>query len=479
MDKALTAIKYIAMQLEQDAHWMRQALAQAQAAALAGEVPVGAVVVLDGEIVGRGFNQPIGRSDPTAHAEIMALRDAAARLGNYRLPGCSLYVTLEPCAMCAGAILHARLQRVVYATSDPKTGAAGSVINLFANTQLNHQTQTTLFAPANDVDATLQTACARLLSDFFRQRRSAQVQLSQQPAQAALRDDALRPCASRFANITALQALQPFSHWALLHETPHNTPHDASSNNQRPWRLHYIDTAPNQPQCPTLLLLHGYASYHLLWADTIAPLHQAGWRVLAPDLLGHGQSDQPKKPHQHTLMWHATLLQQWLQQIHVTPDPRHAMLLHDSAIQLAPHLSNTFPHYLALVPPVSCSSATCNTASPTANSNWRTHCQRRTSFDLDAFWADSPDEPSQNAWSAPYPNPGHRAALIAPLWATPPEISRHSPTDTYTNTQTDSFRSISSIYIQNGADLRRWLRHNSNTLLAHLQDTQTCTKPAV
>ena len=466
--------------LSEEHVFLQLALQQAQQASVLGEVPVGAVVVnAQGQILAQAHNRTLTDGDPSAHAEMLALRAAAQRAGNHRLQGCTLYITLEPCAMCAGAILHARLQRVVYATSDPKTGAAGSVINLFANTQLNHQTQTTLFAPANDVDATLQTACARLLSDFFRQRRSAQVQLSQQPAQAALRDDALRPCASRFANITALQALQPFSHWALLHETPHNTPHDASSNNQRPWRLHYIDTAPNQPQCPTLLLLHGYASYHLLWADTIAPLHQAGWRVLAPDLLGHGQSDQPKKPHQHTLMWHATLLQQWLQQIHVTPDPRHAMLLHDSAIQLAPHLSNTFPHYLALVPPVSCSSATCNTASPTANSNWRTHCQRRTSFDLDAFWADSPDEPSQNAWSAPYPNPGHRAALIAPLWATPPEISRHSPTDTYTNTQTDSFRSISSIYIQNGADLRRWLRHNSNTLLAHLQDTQTCTKPAV
>lgn len=277
--------------------FLQLALQQAQQAAVLGEVPVGAVVVnAQGQILAQAHNRTLTDGDPSAHAEMLALRAAAQRAGNHRLQGCTLYITLEPCSMCAGAILHTRLQRVVYATSDPKTGAAGSVINLFANTQLNHQTQTTLFAPANNVDASLQTSCSKLLSDFFRQRRITHIQQSQQPAQAALRDDALRPCASRFANITALQALQPFSHWALLHETPHNTPHNAGGNNQRPWRLHYIDTAPNQPQCPTLLLLHGYASYHLLWADTIAPLHQAGWRVLAPDLPGTVKATSPKSP---------------------------------------------------------------------------------------------------------------------------------------------------------------------------------------
>jgi len=126
-------------------------------------VPVGALVVLEGEVVGRGFNQPIGRHDPTAHAEIMALRDAATRLGNYRLPGCTLYVTLEPCAMCAGAIMHARIERVVFGARDPKTGAAGSVIDLFAESRLNHHTTI--------VGGVLGEACGSLLSGFFAARR--------------------------------------------------------------------------------------------------------------------------------------------------------------------------------------------------------------------------------------------------------------------------------------------------------------------
>src|SRR5450830_185080 len=122
----------------QDARYMQLALEQAQYAWDLGEVPVGAVVVKDGVIIARGYNQPIGKHDPTAHAEIVALRAAAEALGNYRLPGCELYVTLEPCVMCSGAMMHARLARVVYAATDPKTGVCGSVLDLFAQEQLNH-----------------------------------------------------------------------------------------------------------------------------------------------------------------------------------------------------------------------------------------------------------------------------------------------------------------------------------------------------
>jgi tRNA(adenine34) deaminase len=142
---------------------MALALELAREAATLGEVPVGAVVVRDGEIVGRGFNQPIGRHDPTAHAEVMALRDAAARLGNYRLPGCTLYVTLEPCAMCIGAIFHARIGRVVFGARDPKTGAAGSVIDLFAEDRLNHH--------AEIVGGMRAEECGAMLSGFFAARR--------------------------------------------------------------------------------------------------------------------------------------------------------------------------------------------------------------------------------------------------------------------------------------------------------------------
>ncbi len=146
-----------------DEDYMRAALHQAREAGACDEVPVGAVVVLDGEIVGYGFNQPIGRHDPTAHAEIMALRDAAARLGNYRLPGCELYVTLEPCAMCAGAIMHARVARVVFGARDPKTGVAGSVIDLFAEERLNHHAEVS--------GGVLGEECGSLLSNFFASRR--------------------------------------------------------------------------------------------------------------------------------------------------------------------------------------------------------------------------------------------------------------------------------------------------------------------
>ena len=146
-----------------DEYFMREALSMARSAECLGEVPVGAVVVLDGAIVGRGFNSPIGESDPTAHAEIAALRDAARNLENYRLPGCELFVTLEPCAMCAGAILHSRIARVVYGARDPKTGVHGSVVDLFAVERLNHHTQIE--------GGVLADECGRLLSGFFANRR--------------------------------------------------------------------------------------------------------------------------------------------------------------------------------------------------------------------------------------------------------------------------------------------------------------------
>jgi tRNA(adenine34) deaminase len=147
-----------------DDFWMNEALAMARQAGAVGEVPVGAVVVLDGQIIGRGFNQPIGRHDPTAHAEVMALREAAANVGNYRLPGATLYVTLEPCLMCAGAMMHARVARVVFGARDPKTGVAGSVLDLFAEQRLNHHAEITGGVCAAE--------CGQLLSSFFAARRN-------------------------------------------------------------------------------------------------------------------------------------------------------------------------------------------------------------------------------------------------------------------------------------------------------------------
>ena len=149
-----------------DRVFMRQALDQAHNAWALGEVPVGAVLVKEGQVIATGFNQPIGTHDPTAHAEIMALRAGAEILGNYRLPGCELFVTLEPCAMCCGAMLHARLARVVFGASDPKTGCCGSIINLFEQEKLNHHSQLQGGVMAEE--------CSKSLKDFFAERRLAQ-----------------------------------------------------------------------------------------------------------------------------------------------------------------------------------------------------------------------------------------------------------------------------------------------------------------
>ena len=150
-------------QQDSDEVYMRIALELAQQAASSGEVPVGAIVVKDGIVIGRGGNSPIDTHDPTAHAEIAALRDAARNVGNYRLVGCSLYVTLEPCAMCTGAIQHARIARLIYGASDPKTGACGSVVNLMAEPKLNHHSVVT--------SGVLAKECGAILSEFFLTKR--------------------------------------------------------------------------------------------------------------------------------------------------------------------------------------------------------------------------------------------------------------------------------------------------------------------
>lgn len=152
--------------MDQDEIWMRHALVLAERAEQQGEVPVGAVLVLDGQVIGEGWNQSVGRHDPTAHAEILALRDGGARLGNYRLVDSTLYVTLEPCVMCAGALIHSRIGRLVYGAADPKTGAAGSVFSLLDDPRHNHRVQVS--------GGILAGECSEQLSAFFRRRRQQQ-----------------------------------------------------------------------------------------------------------------------------------------------------------------------------------------------------------------------------------------------------------------------------------------------------------------
>lgn len=270
------------MSTDPDRHWMRLALAQAQAAQQAGEVPVGAVVVRAGELLASAHNAQLHGSDPCAHAEILALRAAARRLGNYRLDGCSLYTTLEPCAMCSGAMLHARLARLVYGAADPKTGAAGSVLDLFAHPGLNHQTRVHSGLLADE--------CGALLAAFFRQRRKQQ--RSAALAGQRLREDALRTPEAAFSDL-------PGYPWAphYLNDLP------ALAG----LRMHYLDQGPARAQ-RTWLCLHGVPAWSYLYRHLLPPLLAAGDRVLAPDLIGFGKSDKPKKDSAHQFGWHRQVL---------------------------------------------------------------------------------------------------------------------------------------------------------------------------
>ena len=273
-----------------DAQAMQLALAQAEQSALSGEVPVGAVVVRDGVVIAASHNAPIASHDPTAHAEMRALRSAALALGNYRLDDCELFVTLEPCPMCAGAILHARLKRVVFGAQEPKTGAAGSVLNLFANTQLNHHTQLEggLLAPD----------CARLLQSFFQEKR-----VSARQSASPLRDDALRTPAARFVTL-------PNAAW------PEHYVSDL--NSLQGLRMHYLDAGDKNAPI-TYLCLHGFDAWSYAFHRLIPKLTEQGHRVLAPDLIGFGKSDKPKKTTLHTLAWHLTVLREWLARLDVIP----------------------------------------------------------------------------------------------------------------------------------------------------------------
>lgn len=262
-----------------DAQFMQLAMGHAHEAALAGEVPVGAVVVKDGQVISHGRNTPIADADPTAHAEIVALRAAARFQGNYRLDGCTLYVTLEPCAMCAGAMMHARVARVVYGAFDPKTGAAGSVVDLFSNPQLNHHTQVHGGVLAHE--------CSAQLQSFFRERRRAEKTQAD-----PLREDALRTPDARFLNLPGY-------------------PWDAHYTSGLPTlaglRMHYLDEGPLGADA-VFLCLHGNAGWSYGYREMLPVWLKAGHRVVAPDLIGFGKSDKPKRDSFHTLDFHLNCL---------------------------------------------------------------------------------------------------------------------------------------------------------------------------
>ena len=296
-----------------DDHWMALAIAQARAAMAAGEVPVGAILVKDGAIVSSGRNAPLAAHDPTAHAEIAALRAGAQVLGNYRLDGCELFVTLEPCAMCAGAMLHARLARVVFGAADPKTGAAGSVVDLFARPELNHHTVVQGGVMADE--------CAGLLQEFFRGRRE-EARATAQP----LRDDALRTPDACFGEL-------PQSPW------PEQSVADLPA--LQGLRMSYVDTAPQSQARLACLCLHGAGAWSLHERALVRALLDAGaQRVLAPDLIGFGKSDKPKRDAFHTRERNGNILLQWLDRLGID----HVVLVaSDSMLELAQALAATSP----------------------------------------------------------------------------------------------------------------------------------------
>jgi tRNA(adenine34) deaminase len=381
----------------QAAHFLQLALNEAQAAAQAGEVPVGAVVVKDGQVIATGRNAPIGTHDPTAHAEIVALRAAAAKLGNYRLDDCELYVTLEPCAMCAGAMLHARLKRVVYAAADAKTGAAGSVTNLFAHAELNHQTQVQCATDLGAACASFTWASSQLLQDFFTQKRK--TQRLQQISTHPLREDALRTPDSAFANL-------PGYDW------PPNYVSDLPS--LQGLRMHYLDiAAENEQSQTTYLCLHGNPAWSYLYRKMIPVFAASGARVVAPDMIGFGKSDKPKKDSFHSFTWHRQCLLDLIERL----DLKNVVLVvQDWGGILGLTLPLAAPkRYKGLV--------VMNTALATGQvpltegfNAWREMCKAKPDFDIARLFSRGDKAMSEAecaAYMAPFPDAGHRAATRA------------------------------------------------------------------
>ena len=359
---------------------MRLALAQAQQAAAAGEVPVGAVLVKDGQCIATGHNAPITGHDPTAHAEVVALREAARLLGNYRLDGCTLYVTLEPCAMCSGAMLHARLERVVYGAADPRTGVAGSVLNLFAQPQLNHQTQVTAGVLADE--------CGQLLKDFFKPRRA-----NPDP----VREDALRTPDAAFAQL-------PDYPWA-----PHylsDLPSIAGL------RLHHLDEGPREAAL-TWLCLHGNPAWSYLYRKMIPVFLAQGHRVVAPDLIGFGKSDKPKKDSFHTFDVHRQSLLDLVERLDLQ---RVVLVVQDWGGILGLTLPVANPRRYQGVLLMNTLLATGEQPLSPGFLAWRDWCKSQPQFDVaKLFLRGNPQMRAQEAaaYNAPFPDKGYRAALRA------------------------------------------------------------------
>lgn len=363
---------------------MMQALEQARLASADGEVPVGAVVVRDGQVIARGRNAPVGAHDPTAHAEIVALREAARVLGNYRLDGCDLYVTLEPCAMCSGAMLHARLRRVVFGAPDPKTGAAGSVVDLFAQERLNHRTQL--------IGGVLGPACGAELSTFFAARRQHARQMAQ-----PVREDAVRTPDPCFDGL-------PGYPWK-----PHFVSDLPALDGLR---MHYLDEGP-QDAPRAWLCLHGNPAWTYVYRKMIPVWLAAGDRVVAPDFPGFGKSDKPKRDDAHTFTWHREVLLQFVERL----DLRQVVLVvQDWGGLLGLTLPMDAPARYDGLLAMNTMLATGDFPLGKGFLDWRDMCARNPDYSVSRLLArGNPHLSIQecSAYDSPFPSRGHRAALRA------------------------------------------------------------------
>lgn len=383
-----------------DESFMTLALQEAQAAAAKGEVPVGAVMVKDGVVIAVGRNSPIAEHDPTAHAEILALRAAAKALGNYRLEGCELFVTLEPCAMCSGAMLHSRLKRVVFGASDPKTGAAGSVTNLFHNITLNHQTEIQ--------GGVLADASSMMLQRFFQDKRESIKQAAK--LKHPLRSDALRTPDTAFDNL-------PGYPWQPNYVS--NLPA------LQGLRLHYLDEGESEIAIEafgqtTYLCLHGNPAWSYLYRKMIPTFLESGARVVAPDLIGFGKSDKPKKDAFHTFTWHRQVLVELIERL----DLQNIVLVVQDWGGL---LGLTLPHefhgksnrsYYRFKGLLLMNTTLATGEAPLSQGflDWREMCRKNPEFKIDKLFARGNPQMSQAecaAYMAPFPENGFRAATRA------------------------------------------------------------------
>jgi tRNA(adenine34) deaminase len=379
------------MDTQNDVQFLELALQQARLASEHGEVPVGAVIVKAGQVIAVGRNSPVAGHDPTAHAEINALRAAAQKLGNYRLDGCEMFVTLEPCAMCAGALMHARIARVVYAVSEPKTGAAGSVLNLFESS-LNHQTQVQSTMDLGALCADTTRASRQLLQDFFSEKR----QLAQGAA-PALRQDALRTPEACFENLPGYD-FEPH----YLSDLP----------SLAGLRMHYLNEGPRDAPL-TYLCLHGNPAWSYLYRKMIPIFAASGARVIAPDMVGFGRSDKPKKDSFHRFTWHRQCLLEFIERL----DLKNVVLVVQDwggilGLTLPMAAPQRYRGLLVMNTTLACGDAPLSDGFKA----WREMCAKKPEFDIAKLFSRGNPHMSEAecaAYMAPFPDAGHRAATRA------------------------------------------------------------------